>query len=212
MFLEAHFGEVELHMPEVTAEPEQGEDSHEPSLLVRLDEANAVINLLTMVCMSHHLRPHSHAEITLQTVFSNNEALQKRVETVLDMALSTVSSLNESFTAGTSLSSDEIPPIEKDKDVPDGITPTPIEPTEPVASGSHSNEMLVDTKPTSIKEEKTAKESTGAVVGEATQEEATAGELAEVKEATLPTKDEVAQDGDESDGSSDDEAILEVHG
>ena len=49
MFLEAHFGEVELHMPEATAEPEHGEDDHEPSLLVRLDEADAVINLLTMV-------------------------------------------------------------------------------------------------------------------------------------------------------------------
>lgn len=49
MFLEAHFGEVELHMPEEADEPEQGEDSHEPSLLVRLDEADALINLVSMV-------------------------------------------------------------------------------------------------------------------------------------------------------------------
>ena len=51
MFLEAHFGEVELHMPEETdEEPEQGEeDQREPSLIVRLDEADARINLLSLV-------------------------------------------------------------------------------------------------------------------------------------------------------------------
>lgn len=50
-FLEAHFGEVELHMPTDTApeDMEQGEDAHEPSLLVRLDEADATIDLLSMV-------------------------------------------------------------------------------------------------------------------------------------------------------------------
>ncbi len=50
-FLEAHFGEVELHMPEEGDEMEQGEDAHEPSLLVTLDEADAVINLLSMVSL-----------------------------------------------------------------------------------------------------------------------------------------------------------------
>lgn len=50
MFLEAHFGEVELHMPDAAVEePEQGEDDHEPSLIVRLDEADAQINLLSLV-------------------------------------------------------------------------------------------------------------------------------------------------------------------
>jgi cleavage and polyadenylation specificity factor subunit 3 len=50
MFLEAHFGDVELHMPEeVEDDPEQGEDSNEPSLLVSLDEADARINLISMV-------------------------------------------------------------------------------------------------------------------------------------------------------------------
>lgn len=50
MFLEAHFGEVELHMPEDMHEPEQGEDhQEEPSLLVRLDEADASISLLSLV-------------------------------------------------------------------------------------------------------------------------------------------------------------------
>lgn len=53
MFLEAHFGEVELHMPdeEDVQELEQGEDEqHDPSLIVRLDEADASINLLSLVC------------------------------------------------------------------------------------------------------------------------------------------------------------------
>lgn len=49
-FLEAHFGEVELHMPEESQEElEQGEDDNEPSLLVRLDDAIAQINLVSLV-------------------------------------------------------------------------------------------------------------------------------------------------------------------
>ncbi|KAG6885161.1 endoribonuclease ysh1 [Termitomyces sp. T159_Od127] len=84
MFLEAHFGKVELHMPDVAddAEHEQGEESHDPWLIVRLDEADAQINLLTL-------------EVT-----SSNEPLRRRVEAVLDMAVTTVSSLAESFTPG----------------------------------------------------------------------------------------------------------------
>jgi len=51
MFLEAHFGEVELHMPDGSDEErEQGEDDNEASLLVRLDEADARINLVSLVC------------------------------------------------------------------------------------------------------------------------------------------------------------------
>jgi cleavage and polyadenylation specificity factor subunit 3 len=51
MFLEAHFGEVELHMPERGDDDdfEQDEDNSEPSLLVRMDEADAQINLASMV-------------------------------------------------------------------------------------------------------------------------------------------------------------------
>ncbi|RDX44865.1 Metallo-hydrolase/oxidoreductase [Lentinus brumalis] len=91
-FLEAHFGEVELHMPDEGDEMEQGEDAHEPSLLVTLDEADAVINLLSM------------------TVTSSSESLRRRVEAVLDMAVSTVSSLSEAFTAGVSLQVEEPAP------------------------------------------------------------------------------------------------------
>jgi len=91
MFLEAHFGEVELHMPETSEEePEQGEDhEREPSLLVQLDEAQARISLITL------------------TVTSSNDALKKRVEAVLDMAVTTVSSLSESFTAGVPVMTEE---------------------------------------------------------------------------------------------------------
>lgn len=92
MFLEAHFGEVELHMPAETDEHEQGEDAHSPALLVRLDEADAVIDLFTM------------------TVSSTSEALRRRVELVLDMAVATVSSLSETFSAGTSLLGEEAVP------------------------------------------------------------------------------------------------------
>ncbi|KAI0829710.1 mRNA 3'-end-processing protein YSH1 [Trametes gibbosa] len=81
-FLEEHFDSVELHMPD-EAEPSEGsEDEREPSLLVQIYEAEAVINLRTM------------------TVSSTSESLRRRVEAVLDMAVSTVSSLSEAFTAG----------------------------------------------------------------------------------------------------------------
>ncbi|KDQ27591.1 hypothetical protein PLEOSDRAFT_27952 [Pleurotus ostreatus PC15] len=85
MFLEAHFGEVELHMPDPSEEEADAEQEGggEPSLLVNLDEADAQINLVTL-------------EVT-----SPNEGLRKRVEAVLDMALTTVSSLAESFAPRT---------------------------------------------------------------------------------------------------------------
>ncbi|KAI0305682.1 mRNA 3'-end-processing protein YSH1 [Multifurca ochricompacta] len=84
MFLEAHFGEVEYHMPEEDMEGEQEEliPHGEPSFLIQLDDAEAQINLLSM------------------TVESNSDVLRRRVEAVLEMAVSTVSSLSESFASG----------------------------------------------------------------------------------------------------------------
>ncbi|KAG8213672.1 beta-lactamase-like protein [Butyriboletus roseoflavus] len=87
-FFEAHFGEVELHMPEETEQDElenerEGEATHDPALIVRVDDADAHINLVSLV------------------VTSSTEALRKRVEAVLDMAVTTVSSLTESFQSGT---------------------------------------------------------------------------------------------------------------
>ncbi|PSS37824.1 hypothetical protein PHLCEN_2v292 [Hermanssonia centrifuga] len=220
MFLEAHFGEVELHMPEETGEVEQGEDSHEPSLLVRLDEADALVNLLSL------------------TVTSTNEALQKRVETVLDMALATVSSLNESFTSGEPLTSEEaVPSIEKEKSNTVATPPT-VDPDQVVEGlqggispietdtkdgdhdeaeigakmqeGSRKSSVTVsdqameeveksETNETGEKDHQTGEQDEGEVNGDN-------GVDQEVPEAS-------AQGGDEGDtGSSDDEPILQVHG
>lgn len=56
MFLEAHFGEIELHMPQdgdedakQPQEPGEAEASREPALLVTVDEADAVITLGSLV-------------------------------------------------------------------------------------------------------------------------------------------------------------------
>lgn len=94
MFLEAHFGEVEFHQPDEegsdSEEKEAGErNDEEPSLLVRLDEADARIDLISL------------------RVTSSNEALKRRVEAVLDMAVTTVSSLSEAFSSGAPVASDD---------------------------------------------------------------------------------------------------------
>ncbi|KAI9442109.1 beta-lactamase-like protein [Lactarius indigo] len=84
MFLEAHFGDVEYHIPDEDMGTEQEEPTArgEPSFLIQLDDAEARINLLSM------------------TVDSSSDALRRRVEAVLEMAASTVSSLSESFASG----------------------------------------------------------------------------------------------------------------
>ncbi|KAI9437756.1 beta-lactamase-like protein [Lactarius indigo] len=84
MFLEAHFGDVEYHIPDEDMDTEQEEPTArgEPSFLIQLDDAEARINLLSM------------------TVDSSSDALRRRVEAVLEMAASTVSSLSESFASG----------------------------------------------------------------------------------------------------------------
>lgn len=55
MFLEAHFGEVELHMPEINPD-EPTENESEASFLVRLDDAHAQISLISMVIIFHLLQ------------------------------------------------------------------------------------------------------------------------------------------------------------
>ncbi|KAI8994023.1 mRNA 3'-end-processing protein YSH1 [Trametes punicea] len=87
-FLEEHFDSVELHMPEEMDETGNIE-GREPSLLVQTYESEAVINLRTM------------------SVTSTSESLRRRVEAVLGMAVSTISSLSESFTAGVPLHAEE---------------------------------------------------------------------------------------------------------
>ncbi|KAF8556151.1 Metallo-hydrolase/oxidoreductase [Imleria badia] len=112
-FFEAHFGEVELHMPEEAdqdeQENEQGADtSSDPALIVRVDDADAHINLVSLV------------------VTSPSEALKKRVEAVLDMAVTTVSSLTESFQSGASVLEEDAV-VGKDTDQPDELSGTPAD-------------------------------------------------------------------------------------
>jgi cleavage and polyadenylation specificity factor subunit 3 len=51
MFLEMHFGEIELHMPEDNVNDQDGTTSDDdgPAFVVDLDEGEARISLLTMV-------------------------------------------------------------------------------------------------------------------------------------------------------------------
>ena len=54
---------------------------------------------------------------------SSNETLRKRVETVLDMAVTTVSSLTESFTSGVPvLLGDEVAMVKEKYEVPMEVT------------------------------------------------------------------------------------------
>ncbi|KAH7888842.1 beta-lactamase-like protein [Phlebopus sp. FC_14] len=104
-FLEAHFGEVELHMPDESIQ-EQEEGTASPALIVRVDEADAYIDLISLA------------------VTCANEMLRKRVEVVLDMAILTVSSLTESFQSGVSMIHEE-PGLEKDMEQQEKPSETP---------------------------------------------------------------------------------------
>ncbi|KZV82514.1 Metallo-hydrolase/oxidoreductase [Exidia glandulosa HHB12029] len=74
-FLEAHFGDVELVVPD----EKLAADAY---LIIRLDDAEAQVHVGTM------------------TVTSENDALRRRIESVLEMALATTTSLGHSYTAG----------------------------------------------------------------------------------------------------------------
>ena len=51
MFLEAHFGEVELHLPEESNGQDDEEDpDNVPALIIHVDDSDAFISLETMVC------------------------------------------------------------------------------------------------------------------------------------------------------------------
>jgi len=78
-FLEAHFGSVEIAETEAT---EEGNMMLEPAIVVRLDDLEARVGLIDLV------------------VRCSNESLKGRVESILEMAMTTVDSLATSFTAG----------------------------------------------------------------------------------------------------------------
>ncbi|KAI0779663.1 beta-lactamase-like protein [Fomes fomentarius] len=172
-FLEAHFGEVELHMPdEADAIPlEQGEDALGPSLLVTLDEADAVINLVTM------------------TVQSSSESLKRRVEAVLDMAVTTVSSLSEAFTAGVPLQMEDAQVADgaKDKSGSPSLPPIPEEDVSMKDDSKSANKSEANA------EDKNGKDGV-AVNGKGAGED----------------RDEEEVDEDDED-EDDDDAILQVH-
>ncbi|GJJ06292.1 endoribonuclease ysh1 [Clathrus columnatus] len=84
MFLESHFGDIELHTVDTShLKSEEGMNSKQSSrMLIRVDGCEASIDLSTL------------------RVDSDHETLKKRVESVLDMAVATISSLAESYTSG----------------------------------------------------------------------------------------------------------------
>lgn len=112
-FLDAHFGDVELHMPEEGGEQDQDQDQSEksqPALIVRMDdsgESDAYINLVTLA------------------VSCPIDNVRKRVEAVLDMAITTVSSLTESFATGVSVPPEDADPKQQKSISPNGHTDTP---------------------------------------------------------------------------------------
>ncbi|KZT72184.1 Metallo-hydrolase/oxidoreductase [Daedalea quercina L-15889] len=183
MFLEAHFGEVELHMPEEA--DGQGEGGNEAALLVRLDEADALISLVSL------------------TVESTSEQLKRRVETVLDMALSTVSSLNESFTSGVPLLSEEV-------GMPDAVKDKSGSPSVPMG-GDESKPSLPAISEDAEQAGKVTKPQTEAPQdGEGTT--GSQGEKAAAKLDENATGEGAEADGDDdSESGTDDDAILEVH-
>ncbi|KAK7045593.1 endoribonuclease ysh1 [Paramarasmius palmivorus] len=81
MFLEAHFGveALEYHEPDLMDEDEQGEEERYPAFVVTLPEGSASVNLNTLA------------------VSSVNETLKKRLEVVVNLAVTTVTSLSQSF-------------------------------------------------------------------------------------------------------------------
>jgi cleavage and polyadenylation specificity factor subunit 3 len=107
-FLDAHFGDVELHVPEEDQEQDQSEKS-EPALIVRMDdsgESDAHINLVTLA------------------VSCSSDTIRKRVEAVLDMAITTVSSLTESFATGVSIPPEDADPKQQKSTSLEGRTDT----------------------------------------------------------------------------------------
>ncbi|EJD03061.1 Metallo-hydrolase/oxidoreductase [Fomitiporia mediterranea MF3/22] len=194
MFLEAHFGEVELHMPE--APPVAGEDgstdnADSPGLLIGMDDAEAFVDLATM------------------TVESSSEQLRKRVESVLDMALTTVSSLSELYTSEAPLV--QVigePELVKEKSASLGI----IEEERSDLPATEGQAEDVDVSHKDAVGGKEMQEDNGATAeGEKDVMEPQSQETADVPphSQTEPEADEGS--GSEGEGTEDDDSELQVH-
>jgi cleavage and polyadenylation specificity factor subunit 3 len=108
MFLEAHFGDVELYIPDDgVPDAEEGAEELGPTLAINLDDAEAVIHLETMVGRLHAICIHTAYSFVLQTVSSSDDNLRRRVEAVLDMASTTVTSLSDAFVANSAVHDDD---------------------------------------------------------------------------------------------------------
>ncbi|KAI0674955.1 mRNA 3'-end-processing protein YSH1 [Trametes maxima] len=184
-FLEEHFDSVELHMPEEKADSEEPEEEHEPSLLVQIYEAEAVINLRTM------------------TVTSTSNLLRKRVEAVLDMAVSTVSSLSEAFTAGVSLHTEDAAHAgDAEKEKPgSSSSPLPSIAEHAAEDAKEVEDNAVDSKDVDMKVKHH---------GDATAEEV--GGAKEDLRSPAPGGEDNEGDDEDDDGDEEEDAILQVHG
>jgi cleavage and polyadenylation specificity factor subunit 3 len=100
MFLEQHFNDsesgVEFHMPDPSMAEDEPTEEQGPAFIISLDGATARIDVQAMASLNF---PSFGRELILlfQTVSSLDEALRKRVETVLDMASVTITSLSDIY-------------------------------------------------------------------------------------------------------------------
>ncbi|KAH9892899.1 mRNA 3'-end-processing protein YSH1 [Cubamyces lactineus] len=189
-FLEEHFDSVELHMPEEMDEAGPSEDAREPSLLVQIYEAEAVINLKTL------------------TVTSTSESLRKRVEAVLDMAVTTTSSLSEAFTAGVPLQMEEhAHPGEVDAGSSPSASPLP-----PIAEHAAEN---AESKPEENLGSGDAIPKDAEAPAEGKEEARVETEVAMDSETGGTKPEKVNGEDEEGDGDDDeddeDDSVLQVH-
>ena len=91
-YLQAYFSQVELRV----SEP-QGDENTRATLFVGLDDDFAQVDLATFVCRNHGKSDWILTDNPPQTVVSDNESLKKRVESILDMASTALSSLDELY-------------------------------------------------------------------------------------------------------------------
>lgn len=184
---------------------------------------------------------------------STNDALKKRVETVLDMALSTVSSLSESFVSSAPLTGEETALVtEKEKegstaidqkeavsvngasipgtsttdihasahderpgtsnspsmlDVPSNLEASSIQSDVAEQQEESKAHNLEDVPDTIYQNESSALDSTSTV-----EQPTTLRQTNEEAQITTQGGNETTENGFESDASSDDEAVLQIHG
>jgi cleavage and polyadenylation specificity factor subunit 3 len=158
---------------------EQGgvDDLTEPSFIVRLDEADASIGLASL------------------TVRSTSEVLRKRVEAVLDMAITTVSSLSESLTSGLPVKDEE--------------SQAPSQKTEKPAIGNQNNGT--DAAAAIISGTKPAADS-DTIPPEFAMPNTKTATVASAEATVKSNHGEGGSDDDDGDEGSEADAELQIHG